>query len=434
MIRIKSILPYLLVVLLGLAAYNQSMHSPFIFDDIPTIVQNTHIRHLWPVTEAVKALPGWPLAGRPVVAYTMALNYAWGGYSLVGYHVVNLAIHILSAILILIILRRALLTPSLAERFGNASTGLATAVAVLWVIHPLNTEAVVYIVQRTELLVTLFYLLTLWLAIRSFSAWRPMPWIVAAVVACALGMGSKEVMVSAPLMVLLYDRTLISGSFRDALRRHKILYVGLAATWLILVLILLQSPRGVTVSVSHGMSSLDYLRAQARAIVWYLRLSFYPHPLSVTYPLQVIRSWREALPWCAIVSLLLGATAWALWSGWAAGLTGALFFMVLAPSSSVVPIISEVVAERRMYLPLAGLLAFLVIGGYSVLIRLAKHGANALAQPLAVGLAGVLTLALVCVTVQRVEVYQTAGSIWLDAVAKNPTDPGAWNNLGEAPG
>ena len=174
------------------------------------------------------------VGGRPVVSLTLAINYALGGMNVWGYHAVNLAIHILAAWTLFGVMRRTLLLPALQERFGSAATPLALAAALLWTIHPLQTESVTYVIQRTESLVGLFYLLTLYCVIRGADV-RPAsdrPGTRApSAASCLLGMATKEVMVTAPLIVLLYDRTFLAGSFREAWRRRCGLYLALAATW-----------------------------------------------------------------------------------------------------------------------------------------------------------------------------------------------------------
>ena len=115
-----------------------------------------------------------------------------------------------------------------------AADGLALAVALIWVVHPLQTESVTYIYQRMESLMGLCYLLTLYCFVRSASSPRPRLWLEAAVVCCAAGMGSKEVMVTVPLLVLWYDRVFVAQSWRDLFRRRWRFYAALATTWIIL--------------------------------------------------------------------------------------------------------------------------------------------------------------------------------------------------------
>ena len=202
-----------MLLLAAVIVYSDSFHGPFIFDDGPAIEQAT-AKQPWPVWHTL-------IGPRPVVQATLALNYFIGGYNETGYHVGNLCIHILAALALFGVIRRTLRLPSFGGRFDEkTAASLAFCAALLWAVHPLQTQAVTYVIQRMESLMGLFYLLTLYCFIRAASSPKPRAWHVAAVAACALGMGSKEVMVSAPLIVLLYDRSFIAGSFREALRRR----------------------------------------------------------------------------------------------------------------------------------------------------------------------------------------------------------------------
>src|SRR5262249_52676665 len=159
-----------------------------------------------------------------------------------GYHAVNLVIHVFAAILLLGIVRRMLGSERLRERYGEISLPLALAVAVLWLVHPLQTASVTYVIPRAESLMGLFLLLLMYCGIRVFGASRPRWWKVAAVATCALGMGAKEVMVVAPIVLLLYDYVFVAGSIGAALRERRGLYAGLAATWLVLAAAMLNAP------------------------------------------------------------------------------------------------------------------------------------------------------------------------------------------------
>ena len=183
---------------LAAAAWANSLSAPFIFDDRPAILANPHIRQLWPLSRALTAPPRSILAGRPVASLTLAINYALGELDVRGYHAFNLALHVLSALILLGIVRRTL---ARSARLVSAARPLALVTAAIWLVHPLQTDAVTYVTQRTELLMGLFYLLTLYAAIRAGEgSW---PWQTASVVSCALGMASKEVVITAPLMVML---------------------------------------------------------------------------------------------------------------------------------------------------------------------------------------------------------------------------------------
>ncbi|MES1167228.1 MAG: hypothetical protein ABUL68_04430, partial [Pseudomonadota bacterium] len=224
------------IVLAAFEAYFNSFSVPFIFDDAASIAQNSTIRHLSQLGNVLSGPPWGALTvnGRPLLNLTLALNYALGGLAVGGYHGVNLAIHILAGLTLFGIVRRTLQQARLAGRFGEAALPLALCVALIWTLHPLQTEAVTYVVQRAESQMGLLYLLTLYAFIRGAASARPEKWYALSVLCCALGMMAKEVMVSAPLMVLLYDRTFVAGSFGRAWRERWRWYGGLAATWLVL--------------------------------------------------------------------------------------------------------------------------------------------------------------------------------------------------------
>ncbi len=280
--RLNIFFGALIIVVAVLVAYHNCFALPFLMDDPLAIVDNPGIHHLWPIWDVLSPSPTSLVGGRPVVSLSFAVNYALGGVTVGGYHAFNLAIHALAALTLFGFVRRTLLRPSLRERFAASATSLALATAVLWAVHPLQTEAVTYVSERCELLMGLFYLLTLYCFVRGTDSKRSGSWFTAAVVACLLGMASKEVMVTAPLMVLLYDRTLVSGSFREAWKRHRWLYLGLASTWLLLARMMIGlHSRGVGLGLQ--ISWWSYALVECRAIVKYLCLAIWPHPLVFDY-------------------------------------------------------------------------------------------------------------------------------------------------------
>jgi protein O-mannosyl-transferase len=221
--------PLVLAMLCAIVAYSDSFRGPFIFDDIDAILNNPHVNRS--LTDSGRMMPT-TLSGRPVLWASFAADYAIGGLRVEVYHVTNLLIHMASGAILFGILRRNLSSPRIwGNQFQTSAHWLAGAVAAVWLVHPLNTEAVTYTVQRAESLTGMFYLLVIYCLIRN--------WKLAAVAACALGMGTKEVMATAPLMALIYDRTFISGSFASALKARASLYLALAATWIIPVAIVL---------------------------------------------------------------------------------------------------------------------------------------------------------------------------------------------------
>ena len=425
--RARMLIPLLLIVA-AIAAYHNSFGGAFVFDDFRQIVNNEAVHHLsW---EALAE------TDRPVSRLTIAVNYAAGGLDTRGYHAFNLLIHIVAGLLLFAVVRRLLESVKLASPYAGASHWLAGAIAVVWLVHPLQTESVTYVIQRDEALMGMFFLLTLYCGIRACTSRHPRGWSVAAVLACGFGMASKQVMVAAPIVVLLCDRVFFSASLRDALRERWGLYAGLASTWIVLALLLAglsQQQFAGIVDEKESMTAWEYARTQPGVIVHYLRLVVWPEPLVFDYKWPVANAPASVAPYAAILLALLGTTIWALWRIPWLGFLGACFFLVLAPTSSIMPI-TDAAFEHRMYLPLAAVVALLVIGAHYLLRLLARRigmREGALTK-LECALLGIFVLALGVATVRRNDDYRSAIAMWGDTVAKRPGNPRAHNNLGAA--
>ena len=155
----------------ALIAFHGSIAVPFFFDDHAAITHNPTIRELRRLgTVLLPPNDGSGMAGRPVVNLSLALNHALGGIDPRGYHAFNLALHGLSGLLLFGLARRTLLTPTLRARFGPAAGALGFVIALLWTVHPLQTESVSCVIQRTELLVGFFFLLALYAFVRATGA------------------------------------------------------------------------------------------------------------------------------------------------------------------------------------------------------------------------------------------------------------------------
>ncbi len=459
----------------GVWAYSTSFAGVFVFDDGPAIVDNPNIRSLWPLTQAMSAPAEVTVSGRPIAALTLAINYALAPpdardvmaprgpaappdaasrfyRNVWGYHFLNLAIHVAAALVLFGVVQRTLGSIRLRERYGQSATALALASALIWVVHPLHTEAVTYVVQRVEALMGLFFLLTLYCAIRAVDDGksatvnarlkprvtrdaanarlkpRATPddghgkwWTAAAVVSCALGMGSKEVMVTAPIVVWLWDEV-----FRGSHRGRGALYGGLAATWLILAALVASETRPQSVGFALGWTPWSYLRTQAAVIVHYLRLTAVPTPLVFDYGWPQARSLAEVAPQAACLLALAVLTAVAIRRRHPLGFLGAWFFIILAPTSSVLPITTEVASEHRMYLPSAAVIVLVVIGGYEIGRRLIARVPIGGASRRRVGLvAGVIVTGVVAgvfaeITRARGRDYWSDERLWVDTVTKRP--------------
>src|SRR5262249_2548115 len=157
---------------------------------------------------------------------SFTISHAVGGYDVRGYHAANLAIHVLAAWILYDVVRRTLSRGRRTECLSDSATGLAFAVALIWLVHPLHPNTITYIYQRLESLMALFYLATLWCFLRANDSSKSGYWYAASVACCALGMGTKEVMVTAPLVVLWYDRLFVAKSWNDLIKKRRLYYLA----------------------------------------------------------------------------------------------------------------------------------------------------------------------------------------------------------------
>ncbi len=407
----------LLLVGLVFAAYHNCLDVPFIFDDTESIVYNQSIRSF--TTALTPPLQkGITVGGRPVLNFTFAINYALSGTELFGIHLGNILIHTLASLVLWSVVRRTLGSPGLAGRFSKNEIWLAWMIAALWAVHPLQTESVTYAVQRAESLVGLLYLLTLYCFIR-YTAARSGLWFFATVIASLLGMGTKEVMATAPLILFIYDRTFVSGSFRQAWQRHGRLHLCVLSTLILLGLLVANAQsRGGTVGSTANVTWWGYVCTQAYAVARYAWLTLWPAGLTLDYGTLVVRNAAVVIPCGLIVIAALGATVWALVRKPMLGFLGAWFFVILAPSSSFIPVNTQTMAEHRVYLALAAL----ICGAAIFAFRWFGQRSWILLTPIILLATGT--------TIARNAVYQSPVAIRRDTIAKCPTSHRVWISLG----
>lgn len=411
---IRSLFFSFLLMAAGLAAYSNSFQIPFLFDDFYHIVDNPNLRH---GASLLKLLSG---SIRPVVEVTLAVNYRLGSLNVWGYHVVNLSIHLLASLTLWGIVRRTLARLESLSADDGRILFPAWAAAAFWMLHPLQTQAVVYVIQRAECLAGLFLFVSLYSFARSSDDARERPqWMTASVLACWLGMGTKATLVAAPILVLLYDRTFLARSFGEILRERRWFYLALFSSWSATALLNLSA--GTLEQIHHlqrrTLNSSDYLWAQPWVILHYLRLVAWPRPLVFDYDdWPVVRHFADALPAVLVLGALALFTVWLLRRWRPAGFLGVWFFLTLLPTSSFLPL-SDVAFEFRMYLPLAAAAVSLVLG---------------LGRKLPRPVWALILLGLGAGTYLRNNDYRTPLALWSDTVAKRPGNARAWTNLGPA--
>lgn len=383
---VSKLFPVLLA-LLTVVLYANSLSGPRVFDDLDHLVVTTGGEPGW----GLKAKWFTPDDRRPVFKWTIQVNkqmnvMMYGNedpedqISTPIFHLTNMVIHVLAVLTLYGLIRQTLWLPMFDKRYGDRASYLAGAVALVWAVHPLQTQAVSYIVQRCESMMGLFFLLTLYCTVRG-AVGRNKVWYLLAVVACALGMGTKEVMIVAPFVALLFDRAFITGSFVETFKRRWALYALMILPLAIAVVVALQYAFSGSEVATSGFAIKkltwhEYLVTQFGVILHYLRLSFLPWRFSLDYqdwPItrDVSKIVLTGIPIVALFGLSLYGLIRNTW--W--GFLGAAFFLILAPSSSIMPI-NDLVMEHRMYLPLATLVVLVVFLIDALLRKLAVADAD----------------------------------------------------------
>lgn len=424
-----------LIVVSGAWAYATSFAGVFVLDDVRAIARNPTIRTLWPIATPLTPPTASTVSGRPIANLSFAITYALAPPAVRdvfetgpagappdaaerlrrnarGYHVGNLLIHLAAALALFGVSRRTLVSERLRVVFQASAPWVAGAIALVWVVHPLTTSSVTYIAQRVESLMGLFYLLTLYCAIRAADSRRRWAWSTAAIVCCALGMGTKETMVTAPLAVALW-----LWMFGRTPRLEWRVLTGLASTWVILALLVYGERRGPSINLEPLMV-WRYLVTQAEVIVHYLGQVFVPTTLVFLYDWSLAGSLAETWPQFLFLAVLVALSVAGVIRRWPAAFLGVWFFLILAPSSSVLPIVTEVAAEHRMYLPLAAVVAAVVSSVYLVGRRF-RVNARAEAWLAPLGLL-VVAVPLGFETRARNLDYWSDETLWHDTVTKRP--------------
>lgn len=435
----------LLIAVLGFLAYANSFNVPFVLDDAESITNNPAITGLG---NFAPGGPGYDFAPRRWFGYlTFALNFQFGGLEVKGYHLFNLGVHLATALLVYWLALLSFRTPYLKKSPLASEAGVAAAFAgLLFVVHPVQTQAVTYVVQRLTSLCTLLYLLSLVLYVlarlrsdenegeANRGSWQTPVLVIASVLSAFLAMKTKEIAFTLPFAVLLYELCFFSGP----LKRRLLFLLPLICTLPVVPLSVfgdLSGGEDLTAGsggrVQTDLPRLHYLFTQFRVIVTYLRLLVLPVHQNLDYDYPVYTSFFAApvlLSFALLLALLLFG-AYLLRRRPADALPGAAtriagfgilwFFLTLSVESSVIPII-DVIFEHRLYLPSIGI-ALAAGAGIAMLSR--KNELPLIA-------ASVAALLLTAATVQRNQVWRDPLTLWGDVVAKSPNKVRALYNYG----
>jgi len=433
-VRRADIVAGLVVVAWTCVAYLGSFAGRFVLDDRFEILRNPHLR---PPASLWRAMfTGHELPARPLPYLSFAIDHAAWGPRPLGYHVTNLAIHCVAALALFAFARLSLGSPRLRDACGGQATVLAAIIAIVWAVHPLDTQAVTYVYQRIESMTGMFCLLAL-AAFARAAAGSPTGapgslerrWLAASVAAAAAAMACKENAVVLPLLVASYA-WLVLGDDVAAFRRRLPYWAALSATWLVLGLHMAAQAGKFQEFEGMPHTAVEYALTQPRVILHYLRLAFWPVGLCFDLPWPISRSWREIVPslvyLLVIVAVVLrGVVLRRPWS-W----LGVAFLVALSPTSSIMPV-AAVAAEHRMYLPLAAVVAAAVLAVHALIRRRVTPPRRPFALAVAAVAAVVVAAWLALLTHERNLLYAAPGGIWLDVLRQSPVNTRALWNLAD---
>jgi protein O-mannosyl-transferase len=349
-----NLIAFVLIAALILIAYSNTFTASFHFDDNPSIVENAGIKRMnW--DNFMAAFSGT----RPIVNQSLLFNYYFSGLNVVGWHIFNISVHIANSFFVYLLALWTFSLPSLRERFGDRAKRMALFAALLFGVHPIQTEAVTYIISRTELIATFFYLAAFLFFIKGATK-RKFGYYLWAFFAALLAMGSKEWAVTLPAVLLLYDYLFLSeGRLQSLLSRlHAHLLVILSCSWLIYNMSTTKmNGAGFSVVGQNNITAWSYLLTSFNVMWTYIRLLILPINQNLDYDYAWSRTLFEfptllsllghiaVVAVCIILFRRRKMTVIPFGAAW--------FYITLSPTQSFVPIL-DVIFEHRLYLPSIG--------------------------------------------------------------------------------
>ncbi|MDA8744448.1 tetratricopeptide repeat protein [Rubripirellula amarantea] len=415
------------------AVYGSTLNAPLIFDDEVTLIQNTSIHTLWPLVGhspdfgPLHPTAGTPVSARPLVNLTFAINYHFHQLDPRGYRVVNMVIHGSVAILVWVLVTRTLRLRKFGTRFDSSANLIGFLSAIVWAVHPINTETVVYITQRTELMVGLFYVATLLFSSCYFTAESlrsKATYLFLAVLASVVGMLSKEMMASVPAVVFVYQRIFFDDRCWSMLKKSWKLYVGLALTWIPVALLYAYGFRTPGGGFDEGVAIHHWWLSQSPVVFLYWRMSVWPWPLLIHYQFPVVTDFAAVWPWVTANVLLILLSVWGFVKRWPVAFVTVAFYAILSPTL-LIPLPMEPAVERRMYLPLAVIVPFGIAGSYWILDVLRPRLSNHVHESKVLRLLVVVFVVAIAsvfavISKRRLTLYHNQLALWQDTLLHQP--------------
>ncbi len=453
----KPVVHILIIVVLGVLIYSNTFNIPFAFDDTSSIRYNSTIKDVHHIID-----PQNIYSNRLIGQLTFALNYQLHGLNVAGYHIFNLLIHLLNALLVYWLIILTFRTPYVSAylqkdvlKTSDPYRWIPLFTALLFVSHPVQTQAVTYIVQRYASLSTLFYLVSLvtYVKARGADSSKKARYALyaASIISAVLAMRTKEIAFTLPIIVLLYEFMFFRGDIKKRML-YLLPLLPLLLTMFIIPLSMMLRQSGSTgasgidaltkIAGSVDVSRWDYLNTQFRVIVTYIRLLFLPVNQNLDYDYPIYRTFFTP-PVFLSFFVLLGVFCWGIYllyrsyksdqanHCWYRLIAFGIFwfFVTLSVESSIIPI-EDVIFEHRLYLPSVGFSMAIMSGVVFIYVRLANQTKVVAKVFLPVMILMVISLSLTAYA--RNMVWSDKVTLWEDVVKKSPYKTRPHYNLAEA--
>ncbi|MDX2499974.1 MAG: tetratricopeptide repeat protein [Deltaproteobacteria bacterium] len=420
-----------LTIFLVFLIYSSSLDGPFLFDDGSNIKNNSAIRLTRLSWSGLKdAATNSPLSNRPLAYISFALNYYFHSYRTVGYHTVNISIHMFTGLFLFLFLKTTLDLPLMRSRYGNRRW-LPYIATLIWLVHPLQTQSVAYIVQRMNSMAAMFYILSMLSYVRARLEQSPaIKWSLAAVclISGLMSLGTKQIAATLPVFILLYEWYFFQDLNAKWLKRRLPVLFGLAILCLGVSLIYLDGHPLEKILSRYEVRNFTLLQrvlTEFRVVILYLSLLLYPHPnrLNLDYDFPLSHSLIEPVTTLLALTAIVGLLGWSVRLAKKDRLISFCilwYFGNLVIESSIIGL--EIVFEHRTYLPsmMIILMAATLVDRYlrSTFLKVAIICA--------------ITLVFSAWTYERNAIWSNAVALWSDTVKKSPQKVRPHNNLGNA--
>jgi len=420
-----------LTIFLVFWIYSSNLDGPFLFDDGSNIKNNSAIRLTRLSWSGLKdAATNSPLSNRPLAYISFALNYYFHSYRTVGYHTVNISIHMFTGLFLFLFFKTTLDLPLMRSRYGNRRW-LPYIATLIWLVHPLQTQSVAYIVQRMNSMAAMFYILSMLSYVRARLEQSPaIKWSLAAVclISGLMSLGTKQIAATLPVFILLYEWYFFQDLNAKWLKRRLPVLFGLAILCLGVSLIYLDGHPLEKILSRYEVRNFTLLQrvlTEFRVVILYLSLLLYPHPnrLNLDYDFPLSHSLIEPVTTLLALTAIVGLLGWSVRLAKKDRLISFCilwYFGNLVIESSIIGL--EIVFEHRTYLPsmMIILMAATLVDRYlrSTFLKVAIICA--------------IILVFSAWTYERNAIWSSAVALWSDTVKKSPQKVRPHNNLGNA--